>query len=64
MPMELRREKGKEELEDGRSYLIPNSPNGMGGGQFTAATQNFKKKKCQCSHNDNTALIKQISRFA
>ena len=34
-----------------------------GRGQSDPATQNLEEKKCPGLHNDNTALIKQISLF-
>ena len=34
-----------------------------GGGQSDPATQNLEEKKCPCMHNNNTAVIKQISLF-
>ena len=36
---------------------------GGGGGQIGHATQSFEEKKCPCSHNNDTASIKQISLF-
>ena len=36
---------------------------GGGGGHITPCSAKFKRKKCPCSHNLNTALIKQIPLF-
>ena len=43
------------------SLLNPNSIEE--GGLFTPCDAKFRRKKCPCSHNDNTAFITQISLF-
>ena len=44
---------------------ICNNPYSNGGRGFLHhATQNLEEKKCPCLHNNNTALIKEISMCA